>query len=568
MSKVLQSILIGGASLTVASLFAFAAQITPTKFVAIDQNIDQATLSRMHYTDQGTRLLPAAWLAALDKADGSGKFMNTDDLQRFGFLVDNVAVDKLNPYGWPIGFTVSDPKTSGGVSIAGVNCAFCHTGQLEYKGTAVRIEGGKRMFDQDDFFNSLGKALTATAKDPARRTKFFAEAIRAGYPADRMEAEFAGFVGTSNPFASGITSVEDGPGRGDAIQGIANSVAGKALMVPANYRNRDAPVSTPYLWDIWRLSWVEYDGMLARTSTTSRNIFQVLGVFGQTNIVNPKTGELNLEPLRWQTSIQLDNLVWLEKTLARLRAPTWPADIFGPIDQTKAERGRALFTSNCAGCHGIKTLPDGSWDVTVIPLQRIGTDPNHATNWASRTYDLSKLGLSKETPGVEALDAVTNAVRKQLYADNRTPTAEQDGDLHLEAPCGYKARPLIGIWATPPYLHNGSVRTVFDLLSDTRPTKFSVGVREYDPVNLGYMEDPNPRPFVFDTSIGGNSNAGHWWTDDTARPGRIGPKLADADKYAIIEFLKTATYDNYPSEKRDHAAIMPCQGQQNWALKK
>jgi hypothetical protein len=149
-----------------------------------------------------------------------------------------------------------------------------------------------------------------------------------------------------------------------------------------------------------------------------------------------------------------------------------------------------------------------------------------------------------------------------------TPTAEQDSDLHLEAPCGYRARPLIGIWATPQYLHNGSVRTIFDLLSDTRPTKFSVGGREYDPVKLGYTEDPSPRSFAFDTSIPGNSNAGHWWTDDTSRPGRIGPKLADADKYAIIEFLKAATYDNYPSEKRDHEAIMPCQGQQNWALKK
>ncbi len=565
MSKLLQSILVGSTSLTVATVFAFAAMDTPTKFAAIDQGVDQATLHQFHYTDQGTRLMPAAWLVALDKADGSGKFMNVDNLRRLGFLVDNVAVDKMNPYGWPPGITVSDPKTSGGIPIAGLTCAACHTGQIEYKGTAVRIEGGEAMISPAEFLNELASALAAAA-DSSRRARFFADAIKAGYPADRMESDFQAAVvhfGTKT-----VQSTVAGHGRNDAIQGIANRVFAADLMAPANQKDSGAPVSIPYLWDVWRLSRVEYDGMLAQKSATSRNIFEVLGVKADTNFVNPKSGELNPEPLRWQTSIQLDNLIWMEKTLARLHAPTWPADVLGPIDPTKADRGRELFTTNCAGCHGIKELPNGAWDVTVIPLEHIGTDPAQATNFASRTYDASKLGLSKETTASEGLNAVTNAVRKQLYAENNTPTVEQETDLHLEAPCGYRARPLIGVWATPPFLHNGSVRTIFDLLSDTRPAKFTVGSREYDPVNLGYTEDQSLDPLDFDTSLPGNSNAGHWWTDDTTRPGRIGPKLADADKYAIIEFLKAATFNNYPSEKRANEAVLPCQGQQNWALKK
>jgi hypothetical protein len=240
--------------------------------------------------------------------------------------------------------------------------------------------------------------------------------------------------------------------------------------------------------------------------------------------------------------------------------------VLGPIDQAKADTGKALFTSHCAGCHGIKELPDNAWDVTVVPLEKIGTDPNQATNWAKNTYDLSILGLGKEATASVGVPAAVNAIRRQLYADNKTPASEQEGDASVLAPCGYKARPLIGVWATPPFLHNGSVRTIFDLLSETRPASFNVGSREYDPVHLGYIDDKGLGGMVFDTTLAGNGNQGHWWTDDTTRPGRIGPKLSGAEKYAIIEFLKSATYDNYPREKRDSPAKVACEDNPNWAL--
>jgi hypothetical protein len=566
MSRIWGSVLVGGAALAVAAA-AFAASDAPTRFTTIDQNLDQTTLDRFHYTDQGTRLVPAAWLAALEKADG-GRFMNADDLRRLGFLVDNVVADPMNPYGWPVGFTVSDPRTTGGVPVAGFTCALCHTGQIEYKGAAVRIEGGQAMIDLPGFVSGLFAAFASTAADPSRRARFFAEAIRNGYPAGRIEADFAaasaGFDGAArSPGAVAITQLETGHGRLDAVQGIANQVFGSDLTTPANLKNLDAPVNFPYLWDIWRLSWLQYNGFLPPQST-SRNIGEVLGSRAETHLVDPRTGALNPEPLRWRTSIQLGNILWMEKTLDRLRAPAWPQDVLGPIDQQKAQRGGQLFSTHCAGCHGVKELPDGRWGVAVVPLNKIGTDPGQAMNWASRTYDASKLGLGKETPASDLAIAV-NAMRKQLYADNNTPAAEQEADVDFEAPCGYKARPLIGVWATPPFLHNGSVRTIYDLLSDVRPDKFIFGSREYDPVNLGYTEDRDTAAVVLDTSIAGNRNSGHWWTDETSRPGRIGPKLAEADKYAIIEFLKAATYDNYPTEKRARMAAMPCQGQKDWA---
>jgi hypothetical protein len=536
--------------------------------VTIDQNVDQATLGRYHHTDQGTRLIPAAWLAAVQKADGSGPVMSTANLRDSGFIMDDRQAGPSNPYGWPVGFTVSDPGVSGGVPVAGFTCALCHTGQIEYKGTAIRIEGGQAYIDMPGFVTGLAAALVATASDPQRRQTFFADAIAAGYPADRMERDFETGVALfqkqmQTTQGHAITQLRTGRGRLDAVQGIANQVFAADLDVPANTRDLDAPVNFPYLWDIWRLSWLQYNGFLP-PQATSRNIGEVLGSKGRTYLVDAQTGALNPELQRWRSSIQLNNISWMEKTLEGLRAPTWPADVLGPIDQAKAMAGRALFGEHCAGCHGIKELPNGRWDVTVVPLTHIGTDPNQATHWAGRTYDASKLGLSSSTPAYD-LDVAVNAIRRQLYEDNNTPVSEREPDVEFAAPCGYKARPLIGVWATPPFLHNGSVRTIYDLLSDTRPTTFTFGSREYDPVHLGYTEADSPDPVVLDTSIPGNRNTGHWWTDEASRPGRIGRRLSEDEKYAIIEYLKAASYENYPSTKVSQPASLPCDGNKNWA---
>jgi hypothetical protein len=104
----------------------------------------------------------------------------------------------------------------------------------------------------------------------------------------------------------------------------------------------------------------------------------------------------------------------------------------------------------------------------------------------------------------------------------------------------YRAKTLKGIWATAPYLHNGSVPTIYDLLLPAlmRPKVFKVGTREYDPQRLGYVLDgarfltpPNMQPFTFDTHLLGNWNTGHeWWFYN---------ELTDDKRYEIIEFLKT-----------------------------
>jgi hypothetical protein len=543
--------------------------VSPPIVTSIDQKIDSTTLRRYHHSDQGTRIMPAAFLQSLRTADGTSRIMSADNFRKWGFLVDGVQADALNPYGWPIGFTVSDPAVSKGIPVAGVTCALCHTGELVYHGQSIRIEGGQANVNLPEFQAAVYAGLLATAKDPARSAALVKDAVALGYPAQRAENDFRVTAAAAQDLLygqKGLTGTNPGPGRVDAVQGIANAVFATDLKVPSNARNFDAPVSYPYLWDIWRLTWLQYNGFLP-PQALSRNIGETLGVSGKTNIVNPTTGTLNPVPLRWETSIQFNNLLWMESVLEKLKAPMWPEGILGSIDRTKAAGGRQLFTAHCAGCHGIKELPSGNWDVSVIPLSVIDTDPNQATNWAARTYDASKLGLGKAVTA-SSLGPTINAIRTQFYADSKTPASRQEPDVKLESPCGYKARPLIGVWATPPFLHNGSVRTIFDLLSDERPASFKFGSREYDPVHLGYVEDSTASGVLLDSSLSGNHNTGHWFTDDAARPGKIGPKLSDGEKYAILEYLKSATYENYPTMKVDHQRPLPCGNNPNWAAAK
>jgi hypothetical protein len=95
----------------------------------------------------------------------------------------------------------------------------------------------------------------------------------------------------------------------------------------------------------------------------------------------------------------------------------------------------------------------------------------------------------------------------------------------------YRARPLNGIWATAPYLHNGSVPTLRDLLNPMkdRPPSFQVGCSEYDPDSLGFKRMCHGEStFTFNTNVIGNGNQGHLW----------GTNLSEGDKKALIQYLK------------------------------
>lgn len=95
----------------------------------------------------------------------------------------------------------------------------------------------------------------------------------------------------------------------------------------------------------------------------------------------------------------------------------------------------------------------------------------------------------------------------------------------------YKAAPLAGIWATAPYLHNGSVPNLYELLlpSNQRTTKFYVGSKEFDPKNVGYQTQQSAGATLLDTTLPGNSNAGHDTYGD----------FTQEQRWELVEYLKS-----------------------------
>ena len=172
---------------------------------------------------------------------------------------------------------------------------------------------------------------------------------------------------------------------------------------------------------------------------------------------------------------------------------------------------------------------------------------------------LANLDLAKVSEGA-GLNILGMMIKRKYFADRRTPYAQQqciEGFGILDLPqqvAGYKPRPLEGVWATPPFLHNGAVPSIYQMLLPPaqRDRSFAVGSRVYDPKHLGFSTQAVDGGFVLDTSIAGNHNTGHAFTATPAQlaaakrdpehnalpPGVIGPLLSDAQRYAILEYLK------------------------------
>ena len=98
-----------------------------------------------------------------------------------------------------------------------------------------------------------------------------------------------------------------------------------------------------------------------------------------------------------------------------------------------------------------------------------------------------------------------------------------------------------GIWAVAPFLHNGSVPSLYLLLSphEERPVKFWTGTKRYDPIHVGYETGEMKGAFAYDTTVTGNGNRGHEFTDGARGNGVLGPKLSVEERWALVEYLKS-----------------------------
>jgi hypothetical protein len=159
-----------------------------------------------------------------------------------------------------------------------------------------------------------------------------------------------------------------------------------------------------------------------------------------------------------------------------------------------------------------------------------------------------------------ALNILGLITRERYYTDNHFSDEARAcfaGFDTLDLPQvvdGYKPRPLEGVWATPPFLHNGSVANLYELLSpvEERSRKFFVGRRDFDPVKVGYVTTPiegSSGGFWLDTNKPGNRNTGHEFRNGY-RAGVIGPELTPAERMDLVEYLKVHVDEQNPVERQ------------------
>ncbi len=228
------------------------------------------------------------------------------------------------------------------------------------------------------------------------------------------------------------------------------------------------------------------------------------------------------------TTIDKCGLRRVARYLETLGPPPFPE---ARIDRALAERGKPVYDQVCAHCHGASRPPFKSEGVgegagTVVPLGKIGTDPARFNSYTPELARAQNL-LYAEYPLGDSAGCPGDPEAKGYPARFN----------HFRKTDGYASSPLDGLWLRAPYLHNGSVPTLRDLLkpSQERPRAFWIGYDVYDYKDVGFItQGPGAEAggWRYDTAATGNGNQGH--------EGRVyGTELSDAEKDALIEYLKT-----------------------------
>jgi hypothetical protein len=557
--------------------------------VWLDQKLSKQQSGWFYHADQGTRTfhIPFEWFAALERPVVSpllwstvGDFNDPTYLNKYGFIIDTIEPGKPS---LPIGFAHGgpmlqdsgepwlNPQTRKAMTGIGLTCAACHTGSFTYKDETVVIDGGPALIDLYKLTQGLGVALLFTRYAPGRFDRFADRVLGADASSDARIALKAQLDGVLKQYKE-IKDLEDkaggtyeGYGRLDALNRIGNQVFSLDLKNPQNYAAHAAPVHFPRIWDAPWFTWVQYDASIMQPMI--RNAGEAMGVTAELNLTNDKK-PLFSSSVQVQTVYEMEQMITgnqptAESGFTGLASPKWPKDILPPVDDKLAAEGATLYARHCQGCHlppvGTKEFFESKrWlppntvglrllDLELIDLKHIGTDPGQAEGLATRTVAVPpNLGITTDKFGFALGEMVEKTVTAWYDSQKPpVPAAERErvnGDRpnKIQAPAAYKVRPLNGIWATPPYLHNGSVPTIDALLSPVseRPTKFYLGNREYDPVKLGYHTEELANGFEFDTSRPGNSNRGHEFNDGGG-DGVIGQKLSPEERKALIEFIKT-----------------------------
>jgi mono/diheme cytochrome c family protein len=414
------------------------------------------------------------------------------------------------------------------MELANLGCATCHSAVLyDAAGNATRdvwVGLPSTSIDLGRYVDDLYEALKQAAARPDETLAAIKQAFpgvsgtelgtlrRFFFPrlADRMRA-LGATIGALTPYSNGSP-------------GLTNGVATLKLFLGViDDRHRDptqvAFAETPDLGGMRLQTSILCDGVYAppgwpHTGPLPAGLTpaqQAEALSGPVSIVT--IGTLGVSP-----AVAADNGARMRDAVGWMISGYQPPPFPGRVDRGLAAAGAGLFEKNCARCHGsFAETPAGPrlvrYPSKLVPYDVIDTDPQRARATAGDPNALF---------GATALR----------------------GHVDARATGGYIAPPLTALWATAPYLHNGSVPTLWHLMHpDARPARFQVGGHRLDYARVGidgevaadgtFRYRPGYQPWmapeIYDTATPGRSSAGHLEPFD---------ELSEDDKRALLEFLK------------------------------
>ena len=390
----------------------------------------------------------------------------------------------------PVGLS----KRTIGFARVGVNCAMCHTGSVRAQpDEAPMIIPGAPA--QQLAWQQYRQFLFAAASDPRFTADTLLAEISKNTRLSFLDATLYRLVIVPRTRSALLRErdrdswMQRNPASGHGRMDAVNAVKFAMLQQPG-----DATVGMadmPALWNIQARHALQWDGSV--TSPQDAALSWALNLGARTRWLDRDFEEWNDSRPREMSSLRR-----VLNYVNGLQPPKYP---FG-IDDRLTAAGAAVFSRSCASCHAI----GGSRTGSVIPASEIGTDAHRVEAWtsaAAAAYNAYGAGHAWKFSGF-------------------TKTA------------GYAAVPLEGIWARAPYLHNGSVPSLVDLLeaAERRPARFFRGYDVYDRTKVGFVSsgpEAERRGTLYDVAQPGNSNAGHAYGTD----------LAADDKRALVEYLKT-----------------------------
>jgi hypothetical protein len=379
---------------------------------------------------------------------------------------------------------------TGGVSRVGINCAFCHTGRVRMRpgGISTMVPGAP---GHQVNWDGYRRFMIAAAFDPRFTSETLLAEIDRNYALpmfERMLYKWA-LIPRARRTLRELASAESADPH---PMGAGRSAPFGVGMLPAAGGLADPPRGASDIMPVWSLG-------------RHRDAFYWDGINTKLSEVIVAWALASGAPTRWidrdraasSAGSGASSIGRIQNYLSALAPPKYPL----PVDQTLAKSGEAVFAAECASCHAAGGARTG----TVIPQREAGTDTARADAW-------------------------THAA---VASYNSTFSGKPWAFSSFRKTNGFVAPPLEGLWIRAPYLHNGSVPSLAELLNppEQRPKRFWRGYDLFDSTAVGFVSsgaEAEHAGTLYDTALPGNGNGGH----------TFGTKLEPDRKRALLEYLK------------------------------